>query len=151
MGRQLTIRPIGLTDANSFVERNHRHHGSVIGHKYSLCAIDADGALVGVCIVGRPVARALDDGASLEVTRLASDGTPNVCSALYAAAAREARRRGARRIITYTLVTESGISLRAAGWERILRVRGRGWSCPSRPRADKHPICAKVRWQRRLT
>ena len=77
---------------------------------------EADGRLAGVAIVGRPVSRYLDDGKTLEVNRLCTDGTKNACSFLYAAAARAARAMGYQRIITYTLDTEGGASLRAAGW-----------------------------------
>lgn len=112
----MDIRTISLRDANSFVESKHRHHGKVVGHKWSLAAYKA-GQLVAVAIVGRPSGRYLDDGQTLEVTRLCSDGTRNACSALYAACARRARREGYTRIITFTLQSEPGTSLRAAGWK----------------------------------
>lgn len=116
----LTLIPITLAVANAFVAGHHRHHQPVVGHKYSI-GCSANGALVGVVIVGRPVSRYLDDGATLEVTRLCTDGTPNACSILYAAAARAAKAMGYSRIITYTLDTESGASLRAVGWRAKAR------------------------------
>lgn len=111
----LACREIKLADANAFVIAHHRHHDAVVGHKWSLGAYD-DAKLVGVAIVGRPSGRYLDDGHSLEVTRLATDGTRNACSFLYAAAARRASAEGYDRIITYILQSESGVSLKAAGW-----------------------------------
>ena len=111
----MTLTPISLSEANAFVALWHRHHKPVVGHKFSI-GCEADGRLAGVAIVGRPVSRYLDDGKTLEVNRLCTDGTKNACSFLYAAAARAARAMGYQRIITYTLDTEGGASLRAAGW-----------------------------------
>jgi hypothetical protein len=108
---------------------------------------DEAGTVRGVAIVGRPVARSRDDGLTLEVTRLATDGCDNACSALYAAAWRAARAMGYRRIGTYTLKSEPGTSLRAAGWIIIHEVRGRSWSCESRPRVDKYPDEPKFLWE----
>ncbi len=108
----LTLIPVSLAQANEFVRQHHRHHKPVAGHKFSIgCA--ENGRLCAVAIVGRPVSRYLDDGFTLEVNRLCSDGTKNACSILYAAAARAARAMGYHKIITYTLDTESGASLRA--------------------------------------
>ena len=106
--------------------------------------------LVGVCVVGRPVARGADTGWTLEVTRLATDGTRNACSFLYGAAAKAARAMGYRRIITYTLASEHGSSLRAAGWVEEAHVRGQSWSRPSRPREDVSPTEDKTRWSKTL-
>jgi hypothetical protein len=141
------IVPCTVRDANAFVARTHRHHGPVLGARFALGCGDRRG-LHGVAIVGRPVARGLDDGLTVEVTRLATDGTPNACSMLYAASWRAACAIGYRRIVTYTLASEPGTSLRAAGWQLVARVRGRSWDCRARPRKDKHPIEAKCRWQR---
>lgn len=92
----LTLRPVSLAEANAFVAEHHRHHKPVRGHKFSLgCMVD--GQLVGVAIVGRPVSRYLDDGLTLEVNRLCTDGTQNACSFLYGAAARAARTIGYRK------------------------------------------------------
>lgn len=142
-----------LADAQRLVKCFHRHHGKVAGHKFSLKArmlnvirtIEA-----GVAIVGRPVSRHLDDGQTLEITRLATSSQPNVASKLLASAAREAKRRGFLRIITYTLASESGTSLRAAGYEIDAQTKGGSWNVPSRARVDKHPTGPKTRWIRRL-
>ena len=111
----LTLKQISLAEANAFVERYHRHHGMVVGHKWSLGAYQ-DGRLCGVAIVGRPTGRRLDDGRTLEVTRLCTDGTRNACSFLYGACARRAYKEGYERLITFILQSENGASLRAAGW-----------------------------------
>lgn len=144
---RLHVVPIALDEARAFIAEHHRHHVPPVGHKFSLAVADESGAVRGVACIGRPVARGLDDGWTLEVTRVATDGCPNACSALYSAAWRAARALGYRRLGTYTLATESGVSLRAAGWREVGRVSGRSWSCPSRPRVDKHPTQNKIRWE----
>lgn len=144
---RLHLSPLDLESANEYVRRFHRHHQPVIGHKFSLAALD-DGDIVGVVIVGRPVSRIRDNGWTLEVTRLATDGTLNACSFLYGAAARAAFALGYRRIGTYILASEPGTSLAAAGWRQIGEVKGRSWSCASRPRVDKHPTTDKLLFER---
>lgn len=143
----MEVVPITLAEANAFVERHHRHHGPVVGAKFCVAVADSEGIVRGVAIVGRPVARALDDGWVLEVTRCCTDGTANACSMLYAASWRAARALGYRRLITYTLSSERGASLVASGWKVVGKVRGRSWSCPSRPRVDTHPLQDKLRWE----
>lgn len=135
--------PIELAEANEFVRRVHRHHQPVVGHKFSIGAA-LDGKIVGVVIVGRPVSRHRDDGNTLEVTRLCTDGTKNACSFLYGAAAKAAFALGYGRIGTYILKSEPGTTLRAAGWKLIGEVKGRSWTTPSRPRVDKHPTQDKL-------
>ena len=144
--KRLAIVPCDLAEANAFVKNHHRHHGPVVGHKFSIaCAEDA--RVCGVAIVGRPVARMLQDGWTLEVNRCATDGTKNACSALYASAWRAARAMGYRRLITYILSEESGVSLSAAGYRLVGEAGGGSWSVPSRPRVDKHPLQAKMRYE----
>lgn len=140
---QLCAVPIGLDEANAFVSQHHRHHRPVVGHKFSIgCA--AGDKIVGVVIVGRPVSRRRDDGVTLEVTRLCTDGTRNACSFLYGAAARATFALGYRRIGTYILKSEPGTTLLAAGWRLIGERGGGSWSVPSRPRVDTHPLEAKL-------
>ena len=145
------IVPLPLDEANAFVAEHHRHHGRVVGHKFSLgvATQGADGAVEirGVAIVSRPVARYLDDGLTLEITRVATDGAKDASSALYGACRRAAFALGYKKLVTYTLASESGQSLKAAGYRVVGEVRGRSWSCPSRPRVDKHPTEAKLRWE----
>jgi hypothetical protein len=144
---RLIVVPCQLDEANSFVSQHHRHHQPVVGHKFSLAVADESNEVRGVVIVGRPTARRLDDGLSLEVTRLCSDGCPNACSALYAASWRAAKALGYRRLGTYILANEPGTSLLAAGWRLVGTTPGRSWSVPSRPRVDKHPLQQRMRWE----
>ena len=141
----LTARPIELREANAFVEKLHRHHDPVHRDKLRVAAYDGD-RLVGVVQLARPVSRMLDDGATIEVVRLCTDGTPNVCSFLYGRAARIARELGYRKIITYILDTEDGASLKAAGWRKEKDTKGGTWDCPSRPRNTTAPTSKKQRW-----
>jgi len=143
---RLQIVPIALDEANAFVARHHRHHEPVVGHKFSLAVAD-DAAIRGVAIVSRPTARMSNDGWTLEVTRVATDGCPNACSALYGGAWRAAKALGYRRLITYILGSESGTSLRAAGWGLVGEAGGGSWSRRERPRVDKHPLQTKLRWE----
>ena len=144
---RLTIEPIAFATANTFVAHHHRHSKPEVGHLYSLGAWADVLDLRGVAIIGRPKARALDDGRTVEVTRVATDGTRNACSQLYAAACREARHRGYARVITYTLATETGASVKASGFTLAATVRGRQWDTPSRRRAHRQPL-DRHRWER---
>jgi hypothetical protein len=141
----LEIVPITLEEANEFVRQHHRHHTPVPGAKF--CIAVADESIRGVAIVGRPVARMLDDGWTLEVTRTCTDGTKNANSMLYGACRRVAFGLGYRKLITYTLPTESGVSLVASGWKCLGQAGGGRWSRASRPRVDTHPLQAKLRWE----
>lgn len=134
----LRVVPIGLRDANHFVEMWHRHHIPVRGMKFALAVADSDDVLRGVALVGRPVARHLDDGFTLEVNRTATDGAFNANSMLYAACWRAAKALGYTRLVTYTQEGESGASLKGAGWTVVgERAPRRGWTTPSRPRDDR--------------
>lgn len=144
---RLQIVPLSLDSANEYVSQYHRHHQPVIGHKFSIGVVDEERTLRGAAIVGRPVARARDDGLTLEVIRLVTDGCENACSAMYAAAWRAAKAMGYSRIGTYILSSEPGTSLRAAGWKLIHGTPGRSWSVPSRPRVDKHPLGQRELWE----
>lgn len=144
---RLFVIPLDLDEANALVRRWHRHHGEVVGHKFSLGVADDGGVIHGCAIIGRPVARGLQDGWTLEVNRVSTDGTPNACSMLYGAARRAAFALGYSRLVTYTLAEEGGVSLRAAGWRVVGEVKGRSWNCPSRPRVDKAPAQEKIRWE----
>jgi len=145
MGKLRAV-PISFADAAEFVLQHHRHHTPPVGHKFSIAAA-LEEAIVGVVIVGRPVSRRRDDGRTLEVTRLCTDGTPNACSFLYGAAARAAFALGYQRIGTYTLKSEPGTSLKAAGWRLIAETPGKSWSVPTRPRSDKHPLEPRLLWE----
>jgi hypothetical protein len=129
---------LGITEAADAVTRWHRHNGpTTIGAKFCVGVATDDGVLVCAGIAGRPVARHYDDGDTIEVWRVSSDGTHNTTSMVYAALTRAAFALGYRRVITYTQADESGASLRAAGWKVIAqRPPRKGWSAPSRPRDD---------------
>jgi hypothetical protein len=138
------LRPVTQREAFAFIEREHRHHDVPRGGLWWHAVADEMGTLAGAAIVGRPVARELDDGFTCEVTRLATNGARNACSMLYGAAARAALdAKGFRRILTYILADEDGASLRAAGWHFLWSTKGGSWDCPSRPRADHHPTGPK--------
>lgn len=145
----MIIMPVTLRTANAIVDRLHRHHPPARGCLFCLSVVDDNGEVRGVAIVGRPVARALQNGVTAEVVRVATDGTKNACSMLYGAAWRAARAIGYKRMITYTLPEEGGASLRGAGWRRASSTAGGGeWSRPSRPRAAmRSPTSSKVRWE----
>jgi hypothetical protein len=143
---EVTVVPMTLREARVYVDREHRHHRAPQGGLFAIGASDGE-KVVGVVIVGMPVARMLADGWTVEVTRLASDGSRNVCSMLYRAAWRAARAMGYRRLVTYTLPEEGGVSLRAAGFALIGEAGGGSWSRDSRPRVDLHPTQPKLRWE----
>jgi len=146
----LGLIPISLKEANAFVAEHHRHHKPVVGHKFSI-GCEAKGKLVGVAIVGRPVSRYLDNGLTLEVNRLCTTGEKNACSMLYAAAARAAKAMGYRKIITYTLDTEDGASIRAAGWTCAGPAGGKRWSGKRCPPVDLYPPQMKLRYEKELS
>lgn len=143
----LEVVPITLRAANAFVEANHRHHKPARGCIFCIALVNENDEHVGVAIVGRPVARMLQDGYTAEVLRLCTDGTPNACSKLYSTAAKVCRTLGYKRIITYILSSEDGASLKASGWVNKGEAGGGSWSREDRPRTDKHPTERKVRWE----
>lgn len=171
--------PCTLKEASAFVDRHHRHHPAPQGGLFAVAVATGD-EVVAVAIVGRPVARELQDGWTAEVVRLCAAprllhalplvtllglhgaltlptpalallcaaGMRNACSMLYGAAWRAARALGYRKMVTYILAEEAGLSLRAAGWRCVGEAGGGSWSCPSRPRVDLHPTQTKLRWER---
>lgn len=159
----LVAVPMDLTEANAFVERLHRHHAPVRRDKYRIGCADENGVLHGVVQVGNPVARRLADGQTLEVLRCCSDGEYNVCSFLYSRAARVAKELGYKKIITYILQSETGITLKASGWHlEDDNCGGGSWDTPSRRREvapaqislfgekPKYPTEKKQRWSKEL-
>jgi hypothetical protein len=140
---RLTIVPIFQKAAFLFVNEKHRHHKKPVGSVFQIAVSDGE-KICGVAIVGRPNGRRQQDGFTLEVTRLCTDGTPNCCSMLYSACWRVCRELGYKKLITYILSSEPGTSLVASGWKLIGERGGGSWSVPSRPRVDKHPLQKKV-------
>lgn len=140
--KKLEVTTIPFREAAEYVRRHHRHCRPPVGHKFSLACYH-EGRLCGVAICGRPVSRHLDDGSTIEVSRLCTDGTRNACSKLYGAACRYARRLGFVRVVTYTLVSENGASLRAANF--VLDAENCGgleWT----GRRKHKSTCLKNRW-----
>lgn len=144
----LRVTPINLDEANAFVATKHRHHKPVPGAKFCIAVSEGE-KVVGVAIVGRPVARMSDNGLTLEVNRCCTDGTKNACSMLYGAAWRAAKALGYLRLITYTLPSEGGASLRASNWKLIGERGGGNWNVPSRPRVDTAQLLQgqKLLWE----
>jgi len=139
--------PITLREAHAYVEQYHRHHDPPRGGILAIGCANPE-TIVGVAILGRPVARMAQDTWTAEVTRCATDGTKNACSFLYGACWRVARALGYQRLITYTLRREPGTSLRAAGFQLIGTVDAQSWHRHSRPRVDRSPLQEKFRWER---
>ena len=131
----LAVRPITLRAANAFVAKHHAHHPPVRGCSFCVACYDGD-LLCGVAIVGRPVARKLDDGVTFELTRVCTDRTRHAASKLVAAATRAAREIGYRRGVSYVLEHETGTSYRAAGWRDTGGAGGGSWHRDARPRED---------------
>lgn len=155
---KLCVSPITLREARAYVAQVHRNHKPPQGGLFAIAAarvwasqidptVGYEEKIVGVAIVGRPVARMLDDDYTAEVTRVATDGTRNACSILYGAAWRAARAMGYRRLVTYTLPEEGGVSLLASGAKLIGEAGGGRWSRKDRPRVDEHPTQQKFRWE----
>jgi hypothetical protein len=140
---KLLAVPMDLEGANEFIRRHHRHHQPLLFHKFSIgAAFGPD--LVGVVMINRPVSRIRDNGETLEVCRLCTDGTKNACSFLYGAAARAAFALGYRRIGTYIRADELGTSLVAANWRLIGETAAETWDRPNRPRKDKTDLISRL-------
>ena len=155
---KLKVIPCSQKLARKYVKFLHRHHRPPQGSKFCLAVIDENHEVRGIIIAGRPVARKFDDGLTVEITRCATDGCPNACSALYGAAAKTAKAMGFTRIVTYTLPQEGGASLRGAGWKNDgvspggkWRPRNNAnWSGQLGSRNNDWPMDVKTRWVKEL-
>jgi hypothetical protein len=149
----MKIVNLTVANANDFVKEHHRHSKPVQGHKFSIGAVDDNLDLIGVCIVGRPVARKLDDGLTAEITRLCvlEDAPKNVCSFLYRAAWRAWSAMGGERIVTYILQSENGNSLKGAGFKCVAKSpqwkEGKGWTTRENRSWQKVHSEGKTRWE----
>jgi hypothetical protein len=147
----MKVVPITQKSAFAWVKEKHRHHIAPQGSVFQIAVEVTNGynerRIAGVAIVGRPVARNNNDGLTLEVTRLCTDGYYNACSFLYSACWRVAKEMGYNRLITYILESEPGTSPRAAGWHKTADTKGGSWSRDGRHRTDKHPIVPKQRFE----
>ncbi len=146
----MKLRPITLAEANSFVDSWHRHNSPTVGGRFAI-GLEDSGELVGVAIVGRPIARQVEHHFTAEVLRTCTNerARKGAVSKLYAACWRAWRAMGGTRLITYTLKTESGASLRGAGWKVIAEVPATaGWSRVTRLR-EWQPVNGqqKLRWE----
>lgn len=147
----LQIRPCNFKTAQEFVRENHRHNKPPRGHKFSIACFDGE-RLCGVAMVGRPIARALDDGLTLEVNRCCTDGTRNACSMLYGAATRVAKALGYKRIFTYTLQSEPGTSLKASNWICDGEAgAAHGWTGQRYAQMEMQISEKKTRWHKDLS
>lgn len=147
----LRIVPVTFRQACAFIDTHHRHHRPPQGVRFAVGVADGT-LLVGVATTGRPVGRHLDDGATAEVTRVATDGTRHANSKLYGACWRIARAMGYHRLVTYTHAGESGASLRAAGFLPAAHlVPHHGWDRPGRRRSADSGGIARTRWEIRTS
>jgi hypothetical protein len=150
----LRLCPMTLKAACRYIEAHHRHSRPPHGALFAVGAMRGED-LCGVAVIGRPVARLLQDGYTCEVVRLCTQGEYNACSLLYGACRRAARALGYRRIVTYTLASEPGTSLRASGWTRVAEVKPTPWGGHVRGRPNKDLFGTvlrpegedKVRWE----
>ena len=153
------LKPCELAEAQAYIAEHHRHHDPPRGHRFSLKAMH-DGNIVGVAVVGRPVGRHQQDGETVEITRLCTDGTPNAVSFLVGACKRAARALGWKRMISYTLTEEYGAAWRASGMVQTGEVAGGAWkhtgyessgepALPGMERKNRnsHPLGPKRRWE----
>ncbi|QPA61394.1 hypothetical protein INQ55_23705 (plasmid) [Lysinibacillus sphaericus] len=144
------IVPVTLKEAQQFVDQYHRHHKQPQGHKFSI-GLQINNKLIGVIIAGRPVSRLLDNKQTLEVTRCCViEGFKNAVSKLYSSVCKAAKAFGYKKVITYTLATETGSSMKAAGFKLDVISAGGSWNSKSRQRVDKHPTTPKFRWVKNL-
>jgi hypothetical protein len=145
----LRLVPVSFRQVRAFITAHHRHHRPPVGMKFAVGATNPAGDLVAVAVAGRPVARMLDDGTTIEITRLCTrdDGRArNAASLLYGAIRRAAAALGYQRVLTYVRSDEPGTSLRAAGWVPVLSVPARVWDRSSRPRSAGEAV-GRVRWE----
>jgi hypothetical protein len=147
----MMVAPMSIREANAFVSLHHRHNRPV-GSGVVAFGCSQDGTMVGVCILGRPVARALCDGRTIEIRRACTAPTApkGACSWIYSRARRIASALGYSKVITYTLEAEGGASLRGVGWTPVLASKPHQWqrSEPGKQRIAQD-VCGqqKIRWE----
>lgn len=146
----MEIRPITLRQASDFIDKYHRHHRATVGHKFSIGLFEGE-KMIGCAVCGRPVSRHFDNGLICEINRLCTNGTRNACSMLYGACCRVAKEMGYKKIITYTLASENGASLKASNFICELEGKAGGikWT-GVRDKGQDIPAEMKTRWIRRL-
>jgi hypothetical protein len=147
---KIHIIPCTITKAREFINEHHRHHKAPQGALFAVGIADESNNLVGVSIIGRPVARKSNDGFTAEITRLCTLGHKNACSMLYGASQRASKALGYKKLVTFTLDKEFGASLKASNFTLAGTTPGKSWSVPSRKRSDKHPLGKKKKWIKHL-
>ena len=145
----MRIAPITFKAASEYINKHHRHHKASIGCKFCISVVDDSGQLHGVAVCGRPVSRHLDDGETLEINRVCTDGAMNACSMLYGACCRIAKAMGYSKVITYILASENGASLKASNFVCEGEAGGTHWT-GARNRGQDIPAEMKTRWVRIL-
>lgn len=145
----MRVKPITFKEASVYINEHHRHHSATVGCKFCISIIDDNGQLHGVAVCGRPVSRHLDDGDTLEINRVCTDGARNACSKLYGACCRIAKAMGYKKVITYILESENGASLKASNFVCEGEAGGTHWT-GSRNRGQSIPAEMKTRWVRIL-
>ena len=145
----LRVAPITFKDASAYINQHHRHHNATIGCKFCISIVDADGQLRGVAVCGRPVSRRLDNGVTLEINRVCTDGARNACSMLYGACCRIAKAMGYKKVVTYILESENGASLKASNFVCEGQAGGTHWT-GSRNRGQDIPAEMKMRYTKEL-
>ena len=142
------IKPITFREASAYINKNHRHHNATVGCKFCISVVE-DSQLHGVAVCGRPVSRRLDDGLTLEINRVCTDGTKNACSMLYGACCKIAKAMGYKKVITYTLQSENGASLKASNVICEGQAGGTHWT-GIRNKGQDIPAEMKKRWIKTL-
>lgn len=145
----MKIRPITLKAASEFINAYHRHHKATVGCKFAIGCYDGD-QMVGCAVCGRPVARHYDNGTTLEINRVCTNGKRNVCSMLYGACCRIAKEMGYTKVITYTLESEDGASLKASNFKCEGIAGGVKWT-GVRDRGQNIPHELKKRWVKEVS
>lgn len=155
----LQLVPLSQRQARAFITEHHRHNGAPQGDVIRV-GLELDGTLIAVGTAGRPVAAGLQDGTTLEITRICTQGHDSACTRLYGALTRAAKALGYTRAITYTLASEPGASPRAAGFTATAAIPARDWAAESGRDCNPYsenllgerttPAGPKIRWERAL-
>lgn len=154
----MRVAPATLAEANAWIEEHHAHHHRVPGMKFAVKVVDDDGKVLGVAVASRPVSRKLDDGLTLEVTRLCTDRERNAGSMLLGSIGRAAQALGYHRLVSYTMERERGTVFMAAGWKAIVTTHARSYWQQREGRQLTMAVVktkgstdgCKVRWERLL-
>ena len=145
----LEVVPVTFAFAKEYVKEHHRHNPDIVGCKFAIGIKNGEGDIVGVAICGRPVSRHLDNGETLEINRVCTDGTKNACSLLYGRCCQIAKAMGYKKVITYTLISENGASVKASNFICDGEAGGTHWT-GVRNRGQQIPKEKKIRWHRNL-